>query len=321
MNKKTILSVIALATLAVGARPAFAGFAQENSVTLGGEPVFSISADAEGYTAAHRAWLAQDALDNALVLAHNTSPSAVTVDRLNGALCVMLDGRKVATADAASANMAGLTADQLANKWADSIRSFLSDQGRAVAYIATLKNEHQIKSDVAIIERRLYAPAGTAFTVALNKEISPATCKGGELVEATLSKDIPLGSYVIPEGSVVIGEVVETEPTNYSISFTRLRTPSGTEVPITAFATNDYVIGTQGPHPVCTYAIPSGMANGIPQVAGRIPAGTGIGAVGGASTTTLVFHRGDSVITAGAPMTLVFEKVTPVAVITRDHVM
>src|SRR5687767_3681171 len=90
------LAVVGLAT----SQSAYAGFSNGEIVTMGGDTVFQIVGDAGGFTAAHRAWQTQDALDNALVLAQDRSPGAVTVGRENGAVIVLLDGRRVATADA-----------------------------------------------------------------------------------------------------------------------------------------------------------------------------------------------------------------------------
>ncbi len=79
----------ALALLASFAVPAsFAGFANGNKVTLGGEDAFRILGSAEGFSPKDGAWHAQDALDNALVRAGNTGPGAVTVQKMNGAFIV-----------------------------------------------------------------------------------------------------------------------------------------------------------------------------------------------------------------------------------------
>ncbi|MBX9723214.1 MAG: hypothetical protein K2X81_17555, partial [Candidatus Obscuribacterales bacterium] len=101
-NKKTKLAMLGLAVLALlPISPAFAGFSDGNNVTMGGGTVFTFLAGAEGFTSAHRAWMTQDALDNALVLAQDRSPGAVTVSHQNNAIVVLLDGRLVATADGA----------------------------------------------------------------------------------------------------------------------------------------------------------------------------------------------------------------------------
>lgn len=314
--------VFALALLASFAVPAsFAGFNNGNKVTLGGEDAFRILGSAEGFSPERRAWQTQDALDNALVRASNTAPEAVTVNKMNGAFIVMLDGQKVATADGASANMEGCSAEELAHKWADSIKNFLSDSNRANAYIATLKNPHQVEANVAMVERRLYAPAGLKLAVKLDQPISFATIKAGDVITGSVREECRMGNYAIPSGSVVTGKVIELEPNAYSVSFSTLRLPSGTEMAIAGGLAYGTLVSTKGPHLVSTYAIPSGHANGVPEVAGRIPASVAIGAVGANDQTTIVMHRGSDVLTIEQPLAVVLQETAPITVVSVGHEM
>lgn len=301
--------------------PVFAGFHEGRSVTMGGQPVFDINAGADGYSAEHRAWLSQDRLDNALVVADNKGPDAVTVERRNGAFTVCLDGRAFATADGASAAAANMSAEQLANQWAASVRNFLSDSTRTNNYLATLTGKNPVGANVAIIERRLYAPAGLAMKVRLNSELNVATLTEGQAVEATVISDVPMGSFVIPAESTVLGEVtLDAVTKEYAITFNSLKTPSGTEVPIAVAVSTDFLVTSESPHAVCTYAIPAGEANRMPYIIGRVPASTGIGTRVGTQglRTALILRSGDPVIAAGQPMTLLFRETTPVAVINRN---
>ncbi|MCC6979122.1 MAG: hypothetical protein IT343_12430 [Candidatus Melainabacteria bacterium] len=308
--------VFALALLASFAVPAsFAGFNNGNKVTLGGEDAFRIMGSAEGFSPEKRAWHAQDALDNALVRASSTAPAAVTVQRMNGAFIVALDGYKVATADGNSAQLEGCSPEELAHRWADSIRNFLSDSSRADNYIASLKNPHQVDANVAMVERRLYAPAGLKMAVRLDQPISFATVKAGDVITGTVREQCRMGNYAIPAGAVVTGKVVELDNDAYSVSFTTLRLPSGTEVAINAGLTYGTVVATKGPHLVSTYAIPSGHANGIPEVAGRIPASVALGAVGANDQTTIVMHRGSDVLTIDQPLAVVLQETAPITVV------
>lgn len=309
--------VLALASvIALSAAPAFAGFSQGNAVTMGGQPVFRILASAEGYSPEHRAWMAQDALDNALVTSGDKSPSAVSVERRNGAIIVALGGRKVATADAASARDAGMSVDALANSWAQSIKNFLASSA-APDYIASLKSPNQLGASIAVVEKRLYAPAGTVLPVSFTSEISSETAHAGQRVEAKITQDVALGSYVIPANSMVIGELVESNPGTFAVTFNTLRTPSGTELPISASVTESYLVRSLGAHPVCTIGIPAN-----PYANARIPANIGIGTVGGPGSSTLALQRGTSrVIALGQPFSVVLDNVTPVAVVTRSTAM
>jgi hypothetical protein len=323
MIRKSQIMLLSFAALSVViGQPARAGFSSGDAVTLGGQPAFTMAGSAGGYTADHRAWLAQDALDNALVLSANRSPDAVTVGRENGAITVLLDGRRVATADANSAQLANMTAEQLAQSWAQSIKNFLSDSDRTEKYVATLKRDHSVQASVLVAERTFYAPSGMTIPVSLTQLLSCKTVSAGDQVEAKLDADFPLGNYMIPAGSVVTGMVCEPQPNNFSISFSSICTPNGTLLPINAEATDEFVIGSLGPHCVSTYVIPSGMANGMPLVAGRVPARIGIGtSPSGSSLDVLVFHRNSNDLAVGRPMNVVFEKVTQVAVVMRDKAM
>jgi len=284
-------------------------------VTLGGEDAFRILGSAEGFSPEKRAWQTQDALDNALVRASNTSPEAVTVQKMNGAFVVCLDGQKIATADGNSASLEGCSAEALAHKWADSIKNFLSDANRAGNYIATLKDPNQVEANVAMVERKLYAPAGLKMAVRLDQPLSFATIKANDVITGTVREECRMGNYAIPAGSVVTGKVVELEPDTYAVSFTTLRLPSGTEMPIAAGLAYGTMISTKGPHLVSTYAIPSGMANGVPEIAGRIPASVAIGAVGANDQTTIVMHRGSDVLTIDQPLSVVLQQTAPITVV------
>jgi hypothetical protein len=300
-------------------QPVIAGFSSGEAVTMGGNTVFQVMGSAGGFTAERRAWQTQDALDNALVLAHNRSPDAVTVGRENGAVVVLLDGRRVATADANSASLENMTAEGLADSWAQSIKNFLSDDTRTAAYVASLTGQHQVEASVALLERNLYVPAGFTFPITLTTAISSDTAKVGDRVEATIDRDVPMGYYVIASGSLLIGEIIESQNNDFGIRFTSLRTPNGTVVPINAIVMDDSVVGSALPHRVSTFVIPAGMVNGIPYVACRVPAGIGVGTLSEGGRHLFVFRRDGGLIAVGRPLNLVFESVTPVAVVIRSN--
>jgi hypothetical protein len=305
------LAVVGLAT----GQPAYAGFSNGEIVTMGGDTVFQIVGDAGGFTAAHRAWQTQDALDNALVLAQDRSPGAVMVGRENGAVIVLLDGRRVATADANSAGQENLSVEALADKWAQSIKTFLSDEGRTSDYVATLIGRHQVKASVALLERTLYVPAGFTFPITLVTAITSETVKVGDKVEATVDRDVPLGRYVIAATSTLTGEIIQDRNSDFGIRFTSLRTPNGTVMPINAIVMDDSVVGAATPHRVSTFVIPAGEANGIPYVSCRVPSGIGVGTLSEGGRHLFVFRRDGGLIAVGRPLNLVFETVMPVAVV------
>jgi hypothetical protein len=316
--EKLVLAVSAIGLLA---DPAWAGFAQGNKVTMGGNPVFSIAGSAGGYSPDHRAWLTQDALDNALVVASDKSPGAVSVSRMNGAIVVLLDGQKVATADSNSANLEGTTPQALAEQWANGIRNFLANSSNTANYVAELTGKNPINAQVAVIERRLYAPPGTVLPIAFTTEISSETIKAGDQVQGTLTQDVAFGRYAIPAGAKVVGLVSESEPGSYAIALNTLVMPNGLQLPIIATVTGEMLASGLGPHLVATEGIPYGVRPtylGVVETACRVPATIGIGTVGGGRGEQLVLRRGTNVvIAAGAPMAAVFDNPMPVAVVLR----
>jgi hypothetical protein len=314
MKLNKVFSVTAAAL--ISAAPAFAGFNEGDAVTLGGQPAFHVAA-ADGMSAEHRAWVTQDRLDNALFLSANPTPSSVQVCRRNGALVIEVAGRSVVTADASSARSEGLSPSALADKWAGSIKDFLADSDRSSAYIASLKRPNALAADVAVVERRLYAPAGTELPITLKTALNSQSCHDGDRIEGVVNRDVTLGNYAIPTGSLVIGEVIERKTGEYGVVLNTLKLASGTELPISATVMDTYTVASSGAHPVCTMGMPANERLGC-----RVPATIGIGTVGENGTTTLALRSDTSrVIAVGQPFTVRLDSVTPVAVITRDHAM
>jgi len=318
--KKVVGKQLMVALAAIGlmsGAPAWAGFSQGNSVTLGGTPVFTIAGSANGMSPDHRAWITQDRLDNALVLSADKSANCVTVSNEN----VFLGGRLVATADLNSAQLEGTTPQALAAKYADGIRSFLSDASKTSNYVAELTGKNPIQAQVAVLERRIYAPPGTILPVAFATAINADTLAAGQRIEGTLTQDVAFGQYVLPASSTVIGAVVETEPGRYSLAFNTLRTPNGTLLPIAANMTGEFLGGSLSAHPVATEELPYGEKlryQGVWETNCRMPATVGIGTLGGGRTEKLVIRHGSGlIIAAGTPMSVVFDTPQQVAVVLR----
>jgi hypothetical protein len=89
--------------------------------------------------------------------------------------------------------------------------------------------------------RVAYAPAGQVIPVTLATSIATQVAREGDLIQANITQNINLGDSSIPAGSVVIGQVTEaksgrrlTKSGELQIKFNRIRTPDGTETPITA---------------------------------------------------------------------------------------
>jgi hypothetical protein len=321
-KRKLLAAAGALSILAAVAVPAWAGFAQGNQVTMGGQPVFAIAGSADGFSPDHRAWLAQDALDAALVLSPDKSPSAVTVNRENGAMVIMLGGRRVATADTNSAQLEGLSVHALANKWADAIKSFLSNDTNTMAYVQDLTGKNPINATVAIAERRIFMPPGTTLPVALANQINSETLIAGQPIAGTLVQDVSFGNYVLPRTSTISGVVEETAPGNFGISMTSLKTPTGTVVPIQGVL-GGAVVASGAAHLVATLNMPYGdypRYQGVSETDARVPAQIGIGTLSG--NERLVLLKGSNVSYApGQTMQVMFTAPQQVAVVLRGTQM
>jgi hypothetical protein len=144
------------------------------------------------------------------------------------------------------------------------------------------------------------APAGQIISVTLATSIATQVAKPGDLLQANISQNINLGDSVIPAGSVVIGQVAEAEAGRrltrsgeLQIKFTRIRTPDGTETPISA-----HIVGGIGKYAQVggdqsdTYKGET-MGNKVGSVAfrgllgagGGAALGTAVGAIAGQSGT------------------------------------
>lgn len=299
---KTLLVVAATISLA---SPAFAQFAKGSSVTMGNQPVFSVEA-AGGFSAEKRAWITQDRLDNALVLSSDKSPSAVNIERRNGAIVVTLGGREVVTA----------SSEAQAHEFANGIKNFLSDSSRTDAYIAMLKDPNPVNPTVAVLERRLYLPANAVLPLTFLTEVNSETAKAGDRIEAVLTSDYSMGGYIVPQGAKVVGFLQESGPDALFVSFNELRMPSGTIVPITATLTHAAVVESSAPKAVCTIGLPAGPTGDC-----RHPSTIAIGGLGGPGAKLIVRRGTNMVIASGQPFGLLFERPQAVAVVVRETSM
>jgi len=89
--------------------------------------------------------------------------------------------------------------------------------------------------------RVVFAPAGLVLNATLTTSISSQVAKSGDVIQANISQPIIVGDSQIPVGSVLLGQVTESKEGRrlglagaLAIEFNRLRTPDGTETPISA---------------------------------------------------------------------------------------
>ena len=295
---------------------AFAGFNQGDSVTFNGQPIFKIDSPAEGFSPEHRAWQAQDALDNALFLSQNPGPESVEVVHENGAFVLKLGGRYIATADEGTAKAEGLSSETLAYKWSDSLKDALTDANRTQNYIASLKQPNELEGGKIRFERRVYAPQGTVLPVAFNQNLDAASITPGQCITGKTTADVPVGNYFIPANSVLLGNVIESQPGVYSVHISRLCTPAGTQVPVNAVLTSNACLISTAPHPVATIGIPYNSTTST-----RVPASIGIGTGAGTQTAMILSKDNGCSLACGQPANVVLENVSSVAVITGANPM
>ncbi len=216
--------------------------------------LFSLEANAAGMDAVQRASIVQKNLDNALIAAKDRTPAAVRVTMMNHNPIVILDNYYIVTADGNSAARAGLTQLELAEKWANSIRSCLTDKVAVEKYLSMLtgkfattssKHLYQTREDIAV------APRGMVLPVELNAALNASTAVLGNKIEAVVRTDVPFGpdfTTYLPAGTRAMGELVYADrfvPNHYGGKraltpwFYSLRTPDGKEIPIAAFLIGD----------------------------------------------------------------------------------
>lgn len=122
---KSMLALGAALTLLGGAAAAQAP-SNANAVFVGGTPIMRVRVASAGYTPEQRAAAIQQRLNE--ILAHGPiRPSDITVGSQASEAVVLVKGRLLFTADAATAKFNQASPMALANQWAQNMRSVLPD--------------------------------------------------------------------------------------------------------------------------------------------------------------------------------------------------
>ncbi len=111
-------------------------------VRLAGEEVFTINADAGGFTARERSIIIEKNLNNALIAASDRSPAAVEIVTINRLPVIRIDGKHVLTIDSSLAYLNGRSCEDLAREWAGNMKRAMSDQNRVNDYVAQLSGDY-----------------------------------------------------------------------------------------------------------------------------------------------------------------------------------
>jgi len=314
--KKMLQLSAVIGAVALCSPKANAGFAVGNSVTLGGEPVFSIQSGFAGFSPAARAVLAQDALDNAIATDAKLSPDCVKVESVNGSPSLVINGHRIATADFGCAKADGVSPQQLAQQWADKVKEKLANGQFISAYKQTLMLDNPIRSTV--VSRNVTSinlPASTSLPIRLEQQVSTRQLRPGDEISAIVYENYRAGELMIPQGTQVYGRVSEVSPRQYQMVFDQLRTPDGRQTRMygTLSACN---LEAHAPNPVCTLAIPAGESTDA-----RVPATIAIGTTNPAEAKTVAFvtsFDSDVTITPQQNLALILDKVTPIASLTSS---
>lgn len=89
--------------------------------------------------------------------------------------------------------------------------------------------------------RVAYAPAGLNIPIRLSTGISTQVAQAGDPIQATVARDIQLGTDCIPAGSIISGQITDVEAAgrlghsgHLGMKFTSIRTLNGDSYPINA---------------------------------------------------------------------------------------
>jgi hypothetical protein len=276
-KSKTALAAFIAASQLYALAPA-PGLAADAEVRVAGQSVIAIPRVSPSASPEVRAAAIQKNLDNALVASTDKSPSAVKIIYVKGLPVITLGGYRIVTIDATTAKALHTTPATLASRWAGSIKQTLSDSSSVNDYVAQLTGTasgaaNQIATTPPAVPiaagapacnpanspaystnpppvtqaypvqqgRVVYIPAGMVIPVKLATGISTEVAQPGDRIEATVSQPITLDNGVIPAGSIVVGQVVESESARrlgrsgeLNLKFQSIRTPDGAETPISA---------------------------------------------------------------------------------------
>lgn len=369
ITKRLVASAVLIAQgICLTAPPVFA---MDAAVKIAGETVINSRVVIGGMTAEQRAGIIQKNLDNALIATTDRSPSSVNITYIKGAPVITVGGYRIVEVDSGSAKAAGTTPALLAKKWADEIRRVIADEASIKSYVEQLTGEYassgstamsiptkeqklpapttqqnsldqqtirQYRNSTTYRGRVVYAPAGLTIPIKLDTAISTQVAKPGDLIQATVSKNILIDESQIPAGSVVIGTVTDASggkllgrAASLTVKFNRIQTPAGDVTPLTAHlvggigrytegsANDDTLKGetwkTKAGQAVIRGAAGAGTGAALGTAVGAIAggkrgvgkgawSGTAIGATAGVAQS-LILRKGKEVtIQSGTPMEL-----------------
>ncbi|MBY0550289.1 MAG: tetratricopeptide repeat protein [Candidatus Obscuribacterales bacterium] len=110
-------------------------------VRLAGEDVFSITADAGGFTAEERTIIIEKNLNNALLGSKDRTPEAVEIVTINKLPVIRVGAKHVLTVDTNLAKMYNTPKEVLAAQWCTNLKNVLMDRTKVESYVAQLSGD------------------------------------------------------------------------------------------------------------------------------------------------------------------------------------
>ena len=146
---ETVLVVTAalLFSQTIGWLP-ISALADAGDIRIAGQTVFTAMAG-DGGSVSQRATGIQDNIDNALVIAQDRSPNAVSITYVQGLPVITLAGYLIARVTQDDATAAKTTPALVADQWANAIRKALANQSSINAYVAQLNSSGASGAPVA----------------------------------------------------------------------------------------------------------------------------------------------------------------------------
>lgn len=137
LSKQTLIIASAFClSQTIGLFP-LSALAAAGDIKIAGQTVFTATTP-DGGTVSQRASGIQDNIDNALVIAQDRSPNAVSVTYVQGLPVITLAGYLVTRVTQDDATQANTTPALVADQWANAIRKALSNQSSISTYVAQL---------------------------------------------------------------------------------------------------------------------------------------------------------------------------------------
>ncbi|HEY9787152.1 MAG TPA: tetratricopeptide repeat protein [Candidatus Obscuribacterales bacterium] len=143
------------------------------TVSIAGEDIFSIPADAGAFTAAERAVICERNIHNALLTSKDRSPNAVDIEYINHLPVIRVAGKHCVTIDDRTAKAMGMLPGEVAVRWADALKAVLADRARVDSYLAQLSGDYLYRPYSFPFRRAQYEAARLNYAATMARDGTP----------------------------------------------------------------------------------------------------------------------------------------------------